>query len=172
MHFTFQGSALWASWSTRNVGAGESRNWNRRLLQHRQEIKGRLALQQIKLDVSNSDSIRKKKTYVKGEKGNSKFIQLSSPSSPRNTCFCWNLTAPPRRVELPRPLSLPDTRVAGPCANVTLSSPSCPPSPFQSPLVFYFHKLGVKLCWAEDTWFQLFYSWKGKSFRPKAKTFF
>lgn len=42
VHFTFQGSALWASWSTKNVGAGESHNWNRRLLQYRQEIKGRL----------------------------------------------------------------------------------------------------------------------------------
>lgn len=170
MHFTFQGSALWASWSTRNVGAGESRNWNRRLPRHRQEIKGRLALQRIKLDVSNSDSIRKKKTYVRGEK-----VTVSSfswaPSSSHNTCFRWNLTVPPCRAgSLASPL--PNNGWAGPCVSVTLSLPSRLPSPSQRPLVFCFHKLGVKLCWAEDTRFQLFYSWKGKSFRPKAKTFF
>lgn len=169
VHFTFQGSALWASWSWSDVGAGERRNWNRRLLRHRQEIKGRLALQRIKLDVSNSDSIRKKKTYVRGEKGNSKFIQLSTPL--HNTCFCWNLTRLPVGQNHQASL-LANNRVAGPCVNVTLSLPSCLPSPIQSPLVFYFYKLGVKLCWAEDTWFQLFYTWKRKSLDLKQECIF
>lgn len=79
----------------------------------------------------------------------SSFSQVPSFSL-HNTCFCWNLTTLPVGQNR-RPLSWPNNRVAGPCVNVTLSLPSCLPSPVQSPLVFYFHKLGVKLRWAEDT---------------------
>lgn len=115
----------------------------------------------------------KRRLMLEGKKVTVSSFSWVPPFSPHNTCFCWNLTVLPAcRVESPRTLSWPNNRVAGPCVNVTLSSPSCLPSPFQSPLVFYFHKLGMKLRWAENTWFQLFYSWKGKSFRPKAKTFF
>lgn len=121
-------------------------------------------LQRIKLDVSEADSIRKKKTYGRG-KGNSEFIQPSS-LLPARTCFCWALSASPQAG---RP---PPARSGGRSPLVTPSQPPCAPAPFQSPLVFHFHKLGVKLRWTEDTGFQLFYSWKGKSFRPKAKTFF
>lgn len=79
--------------------------------------------------------------------GGKKVTVSSLSRGPPSTCLAALFLAAAREGRRP---GLSHSRGAGPRARVTLALPP-PALGLQRPAVFCFHKLGVKLHWAEDT---------------------